>query len=338
MRASLAAGSWSWSWSWEKDWVWGQGSLLATIGATEGRQQVVVDHLGSVGLVANRCGQRLAELATNPWGLDLFSSTQNSERHRFTGHLQDTNALDRAWDDFDYMHARYYGPMIGRFMSIDPIRGTPKVPGSWNLYTYGRDNPLRFIDPLGLLWFDVGGKWTYFKDTDSIQVVTVDDKGKMTATTVKGYQQVVSFDGNMVTLGRKDGSVVSWKARAGEMDDNGNTQAQLQGVPDRGPIPEGRWSFNPKLIQNWADTNTAEKVAARFRRGGWKGGPDSWGYQRVWLNAETYTGPRDPASFSIHGGARFGSAGCIDLARNGAAFFGAVDTSLFYVPVLVDYP
>jgi len=153
VRASLAAGSWSWSW--EKDWVWGQGSLLATIGATEGMQQVVVDHQGSVGLVANRCGQRLAELATNPWGLDLFSTTQNGERHRFTGHLRDTNALDRAWDDFDYMHARYYNPNIARFLSVDPGRdNNTRVPQSWNLYAYARNNPVRFTDPDGRLTED----------------------------------------------------------------------------------------------------------------------------------------------------------------------------------------
>ena len=148
VRASLSAGSWSWSW--EKDWVWGQGSVLATIGATEGMQQVVVDHQGSVGLLANRCGQRLAELATNPWGLDLFSTAQNSERHRYTGHLRDTNALDRAWDDFDYMHARYYFPYTARFLSVDPGRDYDlSRPQSFNLYTYVRNNPVNLTDPDG---------------------------------------------------------------------------------------------------------------------------------------------------------------------------------------------
>ena len=150
MRASLSAGSWSWSW--EKDWVWGQGSLLATIGATEGMQQVVVDHQGSVGLLANRCGQRLAELVTNPWGLDLFSSTQNGERHRYTGHLRDVHLGDRSWDDFDQMHARYYNPNIARFLSVDPGRDNdPGAPQSWNLYAYVRNNPVNLVDPDGRL-------------------------------------------------------------------------------------------------------------------------------------------------------------------------------------------
>ncbi len=60
VQASWVNGSWSWSW--EKDWVWGAGSVLATIGAREGLQQMVVDHQGSGGRVANRCGQRVAEL------------------------------------------------------------------------------------------------------------------------------------------------------------------------------------------------------------------------------------------------------------------------------------
>jgi hypothetical protein len=73
VKARLSGGSWSWSW--EKDWVWGQGSLLATISPKEGLQQVVVDHQGSAALLVNRCGRRIAELATNPWGLDVFDTT-----------------------------------------------------------------------------------------------------------------------------------------------------------------------------------------------------------------------------------------------------------------------
>ena len=138
------------SWSWEKDWVWGAGSVLATIGAREGLQQVVVDHQGSVGLVANRCGQRVAELAANPWGLDIFSTTQNPERHRYTGHLRDVHLADRSWDDFDYMHARSYFPYTGRFLSVDPGRDYDfSHPQSFNLYTYVRNNSLRYVDPDG---------------------------------------------------------------------------------------------------------------------------------------------------------------------------------------------
>ncbi|HLW32636.1 MAG TPA: RHS repeat-associated core domain-containing protein, partial [Aequorivita sp.] len=46
-----------------------------------------------------------------------------------------------------YFNARWYDQSIGRFISEDPVRD----PNNPNLYTYARNNPLRFIDPTGLI-------------------------------------------------------------------------------------------------------------------------------------------------------------------------------------------
>jgi RHS repeat-associated protein len=124
--------------------------LLATISPKEGLQQVVVDHQGSAALLVDRCGRRIAELATNPWGLDVFDTAQNPERHRYTGHLRDINAPGRAWDDFDQMHARTYFPYAARFLSPDPGRDYDfSHPQSFNLYAYVRNNPITQSDPDG---------------------------------------------------------------------------------------------------------------------------------------------------------------------------------------------
>jgi hypothetical protein len=37
----------------------------------------------------------------------------------------------------------------GRFTSPDPLPGWEKDPQSWNMYSYGRNNPLKYIDPTG---------------------------------------------------------------------------------------------------------------------------------------------------------------------------------------------
>jgi RHS repeat-associated protein len=49
----------------------------------------------------------------------------------------------------DYMHARYYRPLFGRFLSPDRGPGRPLLPQSWNRYAYVRDNPLALVDPNG---------------------------------------------------------------------------------------------------------------------------------------------------------------------------------------------
>lgn len=51
----------------------------------------------------------------------------------------------------DYFEARYYASTQGRFTSVDPLLASAKRrnPQTWNRYTYGMNNPLRFTDPDG---------------------------------------------------------------------------------------------------------------------------------------------------------------------------------------------
>jgi uncharacterized protein RhaS with RHS repeats len=49
----------------------------------------------------------------------------------------------------DFMHARYYSPNLGRFLSVDPVGGSVGSSQSWNRYSYVRNNPIRSTDPTG---------------------------------------------------------------------------------------------------------------------------------------------------------------------------------------------
>ena len=48
------------------------------------------------------------------------------------------------------MQARYYDPILGRFLSVDPVTfmGTGK-PSSFNRYMYGNNDPINMFDPDG---------------------------------------------------------------------------------------------------------------------------------------------------------------------------------------------
>ena len=51
-----------------------------------------------------------------------------------------------------YFGARHYGSKIGRFTSVDPYLDQQAAlvsPQLWNRYAYGRNNPLRYVDPDG---------------------------------------------------------------------------------------------------------------------------------------------------------------------------------------------
>lgn len=51
----------------------------------------------------------------------------------------------------DYFGARYFSGAQGRMTSPDAygVDQQPEDPQSWNLYAYGRNNPIRFVDPTG---------------------------------------------------------------------------------------------------------------------------------------------------------------------------------------------
>jgi RHS repeat-associated protein len=87
-----------------------------------------------------------------PFGEELsetYLATQ-AERLRFTGHERDLGNSSGQSDDLDYMHARHYSPLLGRFLSVDV--GDPRLdaPQSWNRFGYVMSNPISFVDPSGL--------------------------------------------------------------------------------------------------------------------------------------------------------------------------------------------
>ena len=71
----------------------------------------------------------------------------------FTGKERD------AETGLDYFGARYMSSAQGRFTSPDPFTVTPgRVidPQQLNLYAYARNNPLKYVDPTGMI-IDTGG-------------------------------------------------------------------------------------------------------------------------------------------------------------------------------------
>jgi RHS repeat-associated protein len=82
------------------------------------------------------------------YGEEFSGARTSDEKLLFTGHERDKNGMGTV-DDLDYMHARYYGPQLGRFLSADPVLGRASRPQSWNRYSYGGNSPLRFVDPDG---------------------------------------------------------------------------------------------------------------------------------------------------------------------------------------------
>jgi len=103
------------------------------------------DHLKSTSVVTDAAGNIKAESDYYAFGGELQLTNNDSNHYKFTGKERDTES------GLDYFGARYYSNGLGRFTSPDLpfIDQHPGDPQSWNLYTYVRNNPLRFRDPTG---------------------------------------------------------------------------------------------------------------------------------------------------------------------------------------------
>ena len=100
------------------------------------------DHLGSSNILTDENGTVVGETNYYPYG-DIFSDSGSSLTHyKFTDQESDEET------GLVYYGARYYDPVLGKFLSPDPLE-EPLLPQDLNPYQYARGNPLKLIDPDG---------------------------------------------------------------------------------------------------------------------------------------------------------------------------------------------
>ena len=141
------------------------GQLLAEYGgsapAARETRYLTPDHLGSTRVVTDAGQGVLTRHDYLPFGEEIGAALGNRERasgvtgytasrtdgpaQKFTGKERDNES------GLDYFQARYFSGAGGRFTSADaPFADQGAAdPQSWNLYTYTRNNPLKYVDPDG---------------------------------------------------------------------------------------------------------------------------------------------------------------------------------------------
>ena len=116
------------------------------------------DNVGSIALYASR--QDNFRLYYNPWG--VRTKGQNGQQYSpgsvhgpkfirsYTGHEE------LPWFGLLNANARLYDPYMGRFLSPDPLLAISGDPLDFNPYVYARNNPCRYVDRNGEIWWLVG--------------------------------------------------------------------------------------------------------------------------------------------------------------------------------------
>jgi RHS repeat-associated protein len=120
------------------------------------------DHLGNnrVTFMGSNLGGAVDVVQTTsyyPFGLVMAQTNNNAaldyskNKYLYNGkEIQDDILNGTFFGLLDY-GARFYDPQIGRWHSVDP---KAELGRRWSPYNYCVDNPIRFIDPDGMIWED----------------------------------------------------------------------------------------------------------------------------------------------------------------------------------------
>ena len=98
------------------------------------------DGLGSPVARTNASKQVISRTRYEPYG---YVAAGAQPTIGFTGHVNDSDT------GLTYMQQRYYDPVAGRFLSIDPVTTDANSGDSFNRYVYANNNPYSYIDPDG---------------------------------------------------------------------------------------------------------------------------------------------------------------------------------------------
>uniref|UniRef100_UPI003CFA861C RHS repeat-associated core domain-containing protein n=1 Tax=Massilia sp. PWRC2 TaxID=2804626 RepID=UPI003CFA861C len=98
------------------------------------------DALGSPVARSDSAGNVISRTSYEPYGRTAGGVTPTIG---FTGHVNDADT------GLVYMQQRYYDPVAGRFLSVDPVTSNPSSGRSFNRYRYSNNNPYRYVDPDG---------------------------------------------------------------------------------------------------------------------------------------------------------------------------------------------
>jgi len=125
------------------EWFGAIGNTRVTVTENLGNVTFIhTDGLGSPVARTAAAGQVIAGSRTRyePYGYVASGATPTIG---FTGHVNDVDT------GLTYMQQRYYDPVAGRFLSIDPVVTDLSSASSFNRYVYTANNPYRYIDPDG---------------------------------------------------------------------------------------------------------------------------------------------------------------------------------------------
>ena len=144
-----------------------EGRLVPT-GNTYRFEYFMKDHLGNTRVAYTAAAPGLPQVMEYqhyyPFGMQLEALGYTSGNDLKNNYLYNGKELQEDYNLnwYDY-GARMYDPLIGRWSTVDPKAESYY---SWSPYHYVANNPLKFIDPTGMDWYEFDQNGNYQKKTE----------------------------------------------------------------------------------------------------------------------------------------------------------------------------
>ena len=257
----------------------------------------MADHLGSTRL-AMQGSSVLARYDYLPFGERIGSGVNGrSSLYGSTGSMiitgqdqvveqQFTSQQRDAESGLDYFGARFFMAPAGRFLSADKPFADQFVenPQSWNLYSYTRNNPLKYVDKNGEAVYcptgDLSACGSDWYEAPSEQFARAREQlsaGKPFSAAVSFFGAIsaaidpLGFTPNPVGVVTKAGRLAGAAKAVGKADEVAEAAKPIalvfEGSPKHGPVARGRISRAPTNGQSALDQSVQVKTTSPRRVG-----------------------------------------------------------------------
>ena len=136
----------------------GPTGVYAVVMTKNGQNQlfyVLKDNLGSWTTITDENGEVVQELSYDAWGSLRDPNT-------WSGSFTNAPMFDRGFTSHEHltsfglinMNGRMYDPVMSSFLSVDQYVSSPENAQGFNRYAYCMNNPLRYVDPSGELFWE----------------------------------------------------------------------------------------------------------------------------------------------------------------------------------------
>ena len=119
------------------------GTIASRTTGQEGLNWLFNDHQGTQQIAVNAYSQQVTIRRQLPYGNPRGTEPEWPNSKGFVGGDKDPTGLT-------HIGAREYDPLLGRFISVDPLQDLTD-PQQWNAYSYAGNDPIGRSDPTGLL-------------------------------------------------------------------------------------------------------------------------------------------------------------------------------------------